>query len=262
LGDSLNQKLVALKKKGLIFISPIHIHKRVSAKPRIVVSSCLAGENVRYDGKPVEDEFSERLIKHVEVIRVCPEVGIGLGVPREKIIVYFQNGEPRVSQPSTGLELTDKIKEFSKSFLDSLSEVDGFLLKAKSPSCGVSRTKTYRDREGRSYRGLGKGLFALEVLKRFPHLPVEDEIRLRNERRRLLFLLNIFSLAELRNSLPENSHREVRVVIRTFSPKLERKMREAKDREVYKELLLRAIEKLPIGAVRELSERIVPEDLL
>lgn len=230
-------------------------------KPRVVVSSCLAGENVRYDGKPVEDEFSQKLIRYTEVIKVCPEVGIGLGVPRDRVIVYLQDKELRLSQPSTGLELTERMSRFSKDFFEQLPEVDGFLLKSKSPSCGVSRTKTYKDQKGEHYRGLGKGLFASEVLKRFPYLPVEDELRLRSHRVRLLFTLSLFALAYVRERSAEEFHRRFGNQLKYFLPRLERKLRRA-DTHTYRKLLLKVFGGLPSGVLNTLAQKLVPPNLL
>ncbi len=237
-------------------------------KPRIVYSACLSGELVRYDGQPVEDGFALKLKEHVEIIPVCPEVSIGLGVPREKIIVYTSDNERRLSQPRTGLELTDRMRKFTREFLNSLPEIDGFLLKGKSPSCGVSRTKTYYDPEGKRYRGLGKGLFALEVLKRFPDYPVEDELRLRKREIMLQFLLRIFILARLRETVKsvndlKSFHEEYEVYLKVLSPGYEKKLRRSTNKEEYTELFRKVISKrLPSSMLKQLCAKTVPEGLL
>ena len=215
------------------------------SRPRLVVSACLLGEKVRYDGRSAEDEFVLELSRRCEVIPVCPEVSIGLGVPREKIIVYFEEGRPKLSQPSTGRDLTQEMERFSENLLDSLPPVDGFILKSKSPSCGVSRTKTYRDPKGEEFLGLTRGLFALEVLRRYPHYPIEDEIRLRDRRRRLLFLAKLFALFKLRTD-PE-SLKDLLEDLKIWSPRRLRKFKLSLDREAF----LKALENLPTGLLRE-----------
>ncbi len=231
----------------------------MSDRPRVVVSACLLGERVRYDGRSAEDPLILKLTEEFERIPVCPELSVGLGVPREKIIVYREEKEIRVSQPATGLELTQRLKEFAGEFLESVGEVDGFILKSRSPSCGVSRTKTYLDPDGRVYAGLGKGLFALEVLRRFPLYPVEDEVRIRRERNLYLFLAKAYTLFFLRSR--KDLSRVLLEHLRPWTPRSYMRAKgliaEGKDA---REILLRSLERLPEGVLREiyvnLSERI------
>ncbi len=176
-------------------------------KPKLVISACLKGEFVRYDGGTVKDPFVEKFLKYCEPIGVCPELAIGLGVPRPKVLIYWKDGSPRLFQPSTQKDLTQEMLRFSNEFLSSLPEVDGFLLKGKSPSCGVSNsTLSYKDPEGKIFSHRTKGLFAREVLEKFQDLPVEDEKRLKDEHIRKHFLTRLFSLARLREFLSTARH--------------------------------------------------------
>ncbi|MEN3028394.1 MAG: DUF523 and DUF1722 domain-containing protein [Aquificaceae bacterium] len=168
--------------------------------------ACLNLKPVRYNGQEVRDEFVLKLLPFCEVLEVCPEVAIGLGVPRERVIVYTKENSFGLSQPSTGLELTQKMESFAELFLKNLPEVDAFLLKSKSPSCGVSNTKVYKDPEGREFHSKGKGLFALRVLESFEYLPVEDEGRLKDRELREHFLTRLFSVAELREKRERIKH--------------------------------------------------------
>ncbi len=177
------------------------LYVRSFARPRLVLSACLNLKPVRYNGLFVRDEFVLKLTPYCELIEVCPEVAIGLGVPREKVIVYLKDGQYRLFQPATGLELTERMLSFAEEFIGSLSEIDGFILKSKSPSCGVSNTMVYKDEEGKEFLKKGKGLFAMEVLKRFEDLPVEDEGRLKNKEIREHFLSRLFAVADMRESL-------------------------------------------------------------
>jgi uncharacterized protein YbgA (DUF1722 family)/uncharacterized protein YbbK (DUF523 family) len=177
------------------------LYVRNFPRPRLAVSACLNQKPVRYNAQTVKDEFVLRLLPYCEVIDVCPEVEIGLGVPRDRVIVYLLDDGFGLSQPSTGLELTERIKSFSESFLGSLPEVDGFILKSKSPSCGVSNTSVYKDREGKQFHSKGKGLFAIKVLEKHPMVPVEDEGRLKNPELKEHFLVKIFAIADIRESL-------------------------------------------------------------
>ncbi len=227
-------------------------------KPRLVVSLCLTGEPVRYDGSRVKDDFVEKLLLFIEPIGVCPEVALGLGVPRDKIVV-IKGG--KVIQPSTGRDLTADLNLFSESFLKTLPAVDGFLLKAKSPSCGFSRTKTYSDTEGKRFAGFGKGLFALKVLERFKDYPAEDELTLKSKKRKLRFLVSIFALALVRSGKAEELFELTDHHLRVFAPKYRKRLMSVKG-ENFRRLFVRALGKFPQGVLEELAFEIVPSDLI
>ncbi len=168
-------------------------------RPKIIISACLNLEPVRYNGKFISDEFVLKLIEYCDVLSLCPEIAIGLGVPRDKIIVYKKGKKYGLYQPAKDLELTDKMVKFSKKFLNSLDDIDGFLFKSKSPSCGVSGTIIYENIQSKKHHSRGKGIFALKVLRKFPLLPVEDEKRLKNNEIKDHFLTRIFAIANLRD---------------------------------------------------------------
>jgi len=236
--------------------------REYKARPRIVFSACLAGEDVRYDGRPVKDRFAEILRTHVEVLGVCPEVGIGLGVPRDRIVLFRKGDRLELTQPSTGLVLTERMHRFTGGFLRSLPEIDGFLLKSRSPSCGLSGVRIYRDPRARQFRSLGKGIFALEVLRRFPYLPAEDERRLSNRERRVRFILLIFALAALRTSAnPKDFHRRVSPPLRIFAPGLERRLRNLSDPSAYRRDFLKAVRRVPTQVLVEMLGNFVPPSL-
>ncbi|AEH51570.1 YbgA family protein [Pseudothermotoga thermarum] len=201
-------------------------------KPILVLSACLDLQPVRYNGQLVKDEFVLKLRDFCQVITVCPEVSIGLGVPREKIIVYVEDGIYKVSQPATGRDLTNELNDFAEKFIENLKEVDGFLLKSKSPSCGVSNTLVYKDSQGLFFHSKGKGLFAMKVLKTFPLVPVEDEGRLKNPSIKDHFLTRLFSLAHWRvfskqvNSIKDlyEFHRRYKYLLMVHSQQMLRKM--------------------------------------
>lgn len=113
-------------------------------KPKILFSRCFF-EPVRYNGGLVVDEFVEKLKKYVDCVYLCPEVEIGLGVPRAPVIIKQNNNEKRLIQQETGLDLTDKMISYVENVIKQLNKIDGAVLKAKSPSCGVSSTKLYRN---------------------------------------------------------------------------------------------------------------------
>lgn len=170
-------------------------------KPKIVISKCINFEAVRYNGGIVKDGFALKLGEYVEYIKVCPEVGIGLGVPRDPLIVFKENNNFKFLQEKNNLDLTEKMLEFSKNFLKNLKDVDGFLLKSKSPSCGWSGTNIYYEREGKRFSYKGKGIFAQRIIEKFPEVPIEDEGRLKNEEIKFHYLIRVFSFFELKKTL-------------------------------------------------------------
>lgn len=168
-------------------------------KPILVVSRCLGFEKCRYDGSTEPNEFIEKLKKYVHIITVCPEVECGLSTPRNTLRIVEINNTKELVQPKENKFLTDKMNKFSKEFLDKLENVDGFILKCKSPTCGVKDAKVYTTLEKGSAIRREKGFFAEEVLRVFPYLPVEDEGRLTNFKIREHFLTRIFVLSDFRN---------------------------------------------------------------
>jgi uncharacterized protein YbgA (DUF1722 family)/uncharacterized protein YbbK (DUF523 family) len=168
-------------------------------KPNVVVSKCITFEPVRYNAQAIASEFVEKLKPYVNFIPVCPEVEIGLGVPRDPIRIVLVNGERRLMQPATGLDFTEKMEHFAESFLNSLDEVDGFILKRGSPSSGFKNVKIYPRIEKSSPIGKGPGFFGKAVLQIHPKLAIEDELRLLNIRIREHFLTKLFTLASFRD---------------------------------------------------------------
>lgn len=175
---------------------------RASSFPRpvLVVSRCLGFESVRYNGQMVRDDFVQRLARFCEPVVVCPEVEIGLGVPRPPIRLVQRRGEPlAVVQPKTGRDVTGAMDAFADHFLDGLSATDGFLLKSRSPSCGIGDVKLYAEEEGGAPTGKTAGVFGAHVLERFPAAAIEDEGRLKDDLLRERFLTLLFALPQLRD---------------------------------------------------------------
>jgi uncharacterized protein YbgA (DUF1722 family)/uncharacterized protein YbbK (DUF523 family) len=168
-------------------------------RPTLVVSRCLGFDPVRYNGQIVRDDFVQRLAVHCETVVVCPEVEIGLGVPRPPIRIELgSSGAVQLVQPETGRDLTAVMKEFAADRLDGLGETDGFLLKSRSPSCGFRDVKLYPSPDATQPTARRAGLFAEAVLARFPSAAIDDEGRLRDGPLRERFLTLLFALARLR----------------------------------------------------------------
>jgi len=179
------------------------------SRPIVVVSKCITFEPVRWDGGIIASELVEKLKPYVSFVPVCPEVEIGLGVPRDPVRIVLVNGEHRLVQPSTGLDFTDRMRNFAESFLNSLREVNGFILKSGSPSSGFKNVKIYPKMGKSASIARGPGFFGGAVLERFPGLAVEDEHRLLNPRIKEHFLTKLFTLASFRDVKKSNAMRKL-----------------------------------------------------
>lgn len=168
-------------------------------RPVVVTSHCLELAACRYNAQSIRAPFVRALADHVEIRPVCPEVEIGLGVPRDPIRLVAVGGERRLVQPATGRDVTEPMHAFADRFLTDLGDVDGFVLKSRSPSCGIKDTKEYASVEAEQPARRTAGYFGGAVLDRFPYAAVEDEGRLTNSRLRHHFLTKLFAHAQLRS---------------------------------------------------------------
>lgn len=165
----------------------------------MVISRCIEFAACRYNGAMIQSEMVLRLMPYVEFLPVCMEADMGLGVPRDPVRIVRVNGEDRLLQPSTGRDVTEAALRFTREHLSKLHDVDGFLLKNRSPSCGIKDVRVYPPGEGKAaLTGRAAGLFAREVMAAFPGLPVEDEARLTNGRIIDHYLTRIFTSARFR----------------------------------------------------------------
>lgn len=171
------------------------------ARPiRIGISACLLGQEVRFDGGHKRDAFlTETFGRFVEWVPVCPEVECGFGTPREAMRIVSGKDGVRLITVKTAIDLTASMERFSRSRASALAHEDlsGYVLKKDSPSCGLERVKVY-DGHGVAAR-TGRGLFAVALVERFPHLPLEEEGRLADPRLRDNFVERVFAYARLRD---------------------------------------------------------------
>jgi uncharacterized protein YbgA (DUF1722 family)/uncharacterized protein YbbK (DUF523 family) len=146
---------------------------------RLGISSCLLGENVRYNGGHKLDRYlRDTLGRFVQWVAVCPEVECGLGVPRESMRLVGDPSAPRLLMARTGADHTARMGLWCEKKLDELAGGDlcGFVFKSGSPSSGLKGVKVYDESGSPSRRGVG--VFARAFTERFPLLPVEDDGRL------------------------------------------------------------------------------------
>ncbi len=168
-------------------------------RPRLVVSRCLGFEPVRYNGQIIRDDLVQKLAGLCEPVIVCPEVEIGLGVPRPPIrLVRKRDQGLALLQPATGRDLTVAMAEFAAGFLGGVGAPEGFLLKSRSPSCGLRDVKVWGTEKEGPPVGKEAGAFGKQVGDRFPFAAIEDEGRLNDDGLRERFLTLLFALARLR----------------------------------------------------------------
>ena len=197
-------------------------------KPKIIISKCLEFDACRYDGQLINNKYIKSLKEYIEFIPVCPEVEIGMGIPRDPIKIIQNNNDLSLYQESSGKDYTEKMNSFSKQFLNSKSNVDGFILKAASPSCAISTSKIYLNKKNKIPIGKGPGLFTTQIIKNFPDHPKEEEKRLNNIFLREHFFTSIFTIADYRNVQSVDSlykfHAKHKYLFMTYNQTLMRKM--------------------------------------
>jgi uncharacterized protein YbgA (DUF1722 family)/uncharacterized protein YbbK (DUF523 family) len=197
-------------------------------KIKLGISSCLLGEKVRYDGGHKLDRFiTDTLGKYVEFVPVCPEVGCGLGIPREAMHLVAGPEGPRLVTIRSQLDYTDRMLAWARKRVVELDQEDlcGFIFKSGSPSSGMERVKVYYGK-GEPAR-TGVGLFAREFMRHFPLLPVEDEGRLHDPALRENFLERLFTMMRWRQTLASGAkrgnlvdfHTRHKLLIMAHSPK-------------------------------------------
>jgi uncharacterized protein YbgA (DUF1722 family)/uncharacterized protein YbbK (DUF523 family) len=162
-------------------------------RPRIGVSSCLLGEQVRFNGGHSRSRFlTGELAAHADWVPCCPEMAIGLGAPREAL--RLTTGGRLVNRSATA----DHTAAVAAVPLP--ADLDGYVLKSRSPTCGLHGIARYRD-GGQPADRRGRGVFAQRITQTFPLLPVEEEGRLNDDLLREAFTERVFAAARLRDLL-------------------------------------------------------------
>lgn len=144
-------------------------------KIKIAVSSCLLGEAVRYDGTDKRIEFiTKQLARDYNIISLCPEMAVGMGVPRPPIHLFDDGRNIQVvgiDNPENNM--TEALTEYGRSIIKTHADICGYIFKKNSPSCGTKNVKVM-NREG-EYERRGQGMYAKVIMKSLPLLPVIDE---------------------------------------------------------------------------------------
>ena len=173
-----------------------------SHTPRLGISQCLLGEQVRFDGGHKRDRFlTDTLGSFVEWVPVCPEVEAGLGTPREAMRLVGTPDAPRLLTIKTQKDLTPTLEQFCHRKIQELKslDLDGYIFKKDSPSCGIKQVRVYQHPTSPSRKGIG--LFAQAFQNAFPLIPIEDEGRLNDPGIRENFIERLFAYHRWQNLL-------------------------------------------------------------
>lgn len=172
-------------------------------RPRVGISRCLLGDEVRYDGTHRRNEaLIETFGRLVEWVAVCPEVEVGMGTPREPIRLMARadgeragSGRVRLMGVTSGEDWTGRMQAWTEARVRELAalELSGYVLKARSPSCGIRDVLVYADPESTAVTRDGRGVFARALVEAMPDLPVEDEERLGDPRVAAEFLRRVLA---------------------------------------------------------------------
>ena len=168
--------------------------------PRIGISQCLLGDNVRYDGgHKLDSVLIETLGRYVEWVPVCPEVEIGLGTPREPMRLVGDLDAPRLVTINTGVDHTEAMNRFARKRVRELEALNlsGFVFKSASPSCGISGVSLLNAQGVETHDGVG--LFARAFMTHFPLIPVEEEGQLHDPQVLKNFLERVLAYRRSKN---------------------------------------------------------------
>lgn len=220
----MSEMSVLIKKKGVAMKnSTIYVG----------ISSCLLGEQVRFDGGHKKDSFiTNELTRYFQFVPYCPETGIGMSVPRPTIRLEEREEKVRLIEPKSGRDFTDEMVEYAKRTIKKLKEmkISGYILKKDSPSCGMERVRKYHENGIPTRDGIG--IYARELMKLMPLLPVEEEGRLKDAKLRENFILRVFAFHDIQHFLSQHPtpgklvefHTRYKLIFMAHSPEVYRKL--------------------------------------
>ena len=196
-------------------------------KIKVGVSTCLLGEYVRWDGNHKRDRYvTDVLNSYFQWEAVCPEVEVGMGIPREPVRLEGGPRKQRMIGRKSRTDWTEKMKSYTAKRLRQLQKSDlcGYILQKRSPSCGMGGVPIYG--KGGQAGVHGPGLFAKALMEKFPWLPVEEEGRLNDHKLRDNFIVRVFSYARLKRCMKDFSpgkliafHSQHKYLLLAHSPK-------------------------------------------
>jgi len=160
---------------------------------KVGISGCLLGQKVRFDGGHKQSKYCQQVLaNYFDFEPICPEMGIGLGTPRRAIRLVKDKDLIRVVASDGSFDVTEKLNTFSEQTSSQLSHLSGYIFCAKSPSCGMERVTLYHAGSNNGQRN-GVGVFAAQIMKDHPLLPVEEDGRLNDHLLRENFITRVFA---------------------------------------------------------------------
>lgn len=168
-----------------------------ATRPKIAISACLTGEEVRYNGGHKASRLcNEVRAEHFDFIGICPEVAIGLGTPRQAIRLTGDPANPRaVGSRDASLDVSQALDAYGAEMAGQLTDICGYIFMQKSPSCGLERVKVYQANGYPATEG-GRGLYAARFCAQRPDLPVEEDGRLCDPVLRENFITRVYAYAD------------------------------------------------------------------
>jgi uncharacterized protein YbgA (DUF1722 family)/uncharacterized protein YbbK (DUF523 family) len=165
---------------------------------RVGISACLLGNEVRFDGGHKRSRFiTDVLSAHFEFVPFCPEVAIGMGIPRQPVRLVGDARNPEaVGVKTPELNVTQPLRDYGRKVASRIGDLCGFIFKKDSPSCGMARVRLYNNK-GMAER-IATGVFAKEIMAAHPLLPVEEEGRLNDADLRDSFITRVYVTARWR----------------------------------------------------------------
>jgi uncharacterized protein YbgA (DUF1722 family)/uncharacterized protein YbbK (DUF523 family) len=230
-------------------ISPVDVGSADARPIRVGVSSCIIGAEVRWNGGHARQRYlTDVLADFVEYVPVCPEVEVGMGVPRPTVRLVRDGSDVRMVDPRNGVDWTAAMNRLSRDRSAELAGQDlcGFVLKKDSPTCGLMRVRVHGD-TGTTRDG--QGLFASALVQRFPYLPVEEEGRLNDPLIRENFIERVFAYRRLKDVFSESWTPGDVVAFHTREKLLLRAHDEARYRELGR--LVAEVRSVPRAAFRD-----------
>ncbi len=180
-------------------------------KIKVGISSCLLGQEVRFDGGHKHSRLcTDILTPYFDFVSECPEVGIGLGIPRKPIRLIGTADAPKaVATHDNALDYTEQLIEFGQEKAKQHDDICGYIFMKSSPSCGLFRVKVYGE-NGYPEKGGGRGIYANEITKAHPLLPVEESGRLTDPPLRENFITRVFAYYNWQQIVSEGlSHKAI-----------------------------------------------------
>jgi uncharacterized protein YbgA (DUF1722 family)/uncharacterized protein YbbK (DUF523 family) len=170
-------------------------------RPKLGISSCLLGENVRFNGGHKHNGYvTKTLSAYFEFVSFCPEVAIGLPVPRKPIRLVSKAKSPvikAVDSHDPSIDYSAGLDNYARTVVGTIDDFCGYIVKKDSPSCGMERVKVY-ERDDAPPNKRGVGLFTSRLIQEMPELPIEEEGRLMDPGLRENFITRVFTMSRWR----------------------------------------------------------------